>query len=68
MCAYYAGLQVPQVLAELYEGSCFGELALLHNVKRTASIISKGKSEFLRVDKEGKLMGQVRVPQGGQGR
>ena len=45
------------MLADLYEGSCFGELALLHNVKRSASIISKGNSEFLRVDREGKVMG-----------
>jgi len=35
----------------LHPGDSFGELALLHNTKRTASIICSGTSEFLRVDK-----------------
>lgn len=33
------------------EGDAFGELALLHNIRRTATIICKEDSEFLRVDK-----------------
>ena len=33
------------------EGDAFGELALLHNIRRTATIICKQNSEFLRVDK-----------------
>lgn len=33
------------------EGDAFGELALLHNIRRTATIICKENSEFLRVDK-----------------
>ena len=33
------------------EGDAFGELALLHNIRRTATIICKADSEFLRVDK-----------------
>lgn len=32
-------------------GDAFGELALLHNIRRTATIICKADSEFLRVDK-----------------
>ena len=33
------------------EGDAFGEMALLHNIRRTATIICKENSEFLRVDK-----------------
>jgi len=40
-----------QRVAELTAGDSFGELALLHNTKRTASIRCRGTSEFLRVDK-----------------
>ncbi|XP_013382263.1 cyclic nucleotide-binding domain-containing protein 2-like [Lingula anatina] len=40
-----------QVLAELGEGASFGELALLHNIRRTATIICKGNCDFLRMDK-----------------
>lgn len=40
-----------QVVGEMSEGDAFGELALLHNIRRTATIICKQDSEFLRVDK-----------------
>lgn len=40
-----------QVIGEMSEGDAFGELALLHNIRRTATIICKENSEFLRVDK-----------------
>jgi len=40
-----------QVVGEMSEGDAFGELALLHNIRRTATIICKENSEFLRVDK-----------------
>ncbi|XP_057292624.1 uncharacterized protein LOC130621349 [Hydractinia symbiolongicarpus] len=40
-----------QVIGELQAGDSFGELALLHNTKRAASILCRGTSEFLRVDK-----------------
>ncbi|XP_070537490.1 cyclic nucleotide-binding domain-containing protein 2-like [Ptychodera flava] len=40
-----------QVIGELGPGASFGELALLHNSKRTATIVCKGNCEFLRVDK-----------------
>lgn len=46
-----AGEYYNQRVGELNAGDCFGELALLHNTKRTASIRSRGTSEFLRVDK-----------------
>jgi len=46
------GLVHTQLLGELCEGSSFGELALLHNIKRTATIVCRGNNcEFLRVDK-----------------
>ena len=48
------GEQSTQMLGELVAGASFGELALMHNIKRTATIICKGFSQFLRVDKEGK--------------
>ena len=35
----------------MFAGDSFGELALLHDIKRTATIICKGDAEFLRVDK-----------------
>lgn len=40
-----------QIVGELYAGDSFGELALLHDIKRAASIICKGPAEFLTVDK-----------------
>nr|XP_006823958.1 PREDICTED: cyclic nucleotide-binding domain-containing protein 2-like [Saccoglossus kowalevskii] len=41
-----------QITGELGPGSSFGELALLHDSKRTATVICKGDCEFLRVDKQ----------------
>ena len=37
-------------MGELHPGDMFGELALLHNTNRAASVVCKGTSEFLRVD------------------
>ncbi|KAL9967240.1 hypothetical protein ACROYT_G025424 [Oculina patagonica] len=47
----HTGEQHKQVVGEMSEGDAFGELALLHNIRRTATIICKENSEFLRVDK-----------------
>ncbi|CAH3175808.1 unnamed protein product, partial [Porites evermanni] len=47
----HTGEQHKQVVGEMSEGDAFGELALLHNIRRTATIICKQDSEFLRVDK-----------------
>ncbi|CAH3124264.1 unnamed protein product [Pocillopora meandrina] len=47
----FTGEQHKQVVGEMAEGDAFGELALLHNIRRTATIICKENSEFLRVDK-----------------
>ncbi|KAJ7381256.1 hypothetical protein OS493_001373 [Desmophyllum pertusum] len=47
----HTGEQHKQVVGEMSEGDAFGELALLHNIRRTATIICKEDSEFLRVDK-----------------
>jgi len=47
----FVGEYYIQRVGELTAGDCFGELALLHNTKRTASIRCRGQSEFLRVDK-----------------
>ena len=41
-----------QVLGEMCEGDAFGELALLQNSTRTATIICKTPCEFLKIDKE----------------
>ena len=40
-----------QVIGEILAGDSFGELALLHNTRRRASIICKEDTEFLRLDK-----------------
>lgn len=40
-----------QIVAEMFAGDSFGELALLHDIKRAATIICKGQAEFLTVDK-----------------
>ena len=40
-----------QIVGEMFAGDSFGELALLHDIKRAATIICKGDAEFLRVDK-----------------
>ncbi|XP_068760054.1 uncharacterized protein [Montipora capricornis] len=47
----HTGEQHKQLIGEMAEGDAFGELALLHNIRRTATIICKEDSEFLRVDK-----------------
>ncbi|EDO32940.1 predicted protein, partial [Nematostella vectensis] len=41
------------IVGEMFAGDSFGELALLHDIKRTATIICKGRAEFLRLDKPG---------------
>ena len=41
-----------KIITELREGSSFGELALIHECKRRATIVSKEKSEFLVIHKE----------------
>ena len=41
-----------KIVTELKEGSSFGELALIHECKRRATIVSKEKSEFLVIHKE----------------
>ena len=41
-----------RIMTELREGSSFGELALIHECKRRATIVSKEKSEFLVIHKE----------------
>ncbi|KAK3731497.1 hypothetical protein QZH41_000320 [Actinostola sp. cb2023] len=45
------GRVITQDVAEMFAGDMFGEVSLLHNIQRTATIICKGKSEFLRIDK-----------------
>lgn len=40
-----------QIVGEMFAGDSFGEFALLHDIKRTATIICKGTAEFLTVDK-----------------
>ena len=37
-------------VAELAEGQCFGEIALLHNCKRTATVRTKGPVELWAID------------------
>ena len=44
-------LVVFQIVGEMFAGDSFGELALLHDMKRAATIICKGTAEFLTVDK-----------------
>ncbi|KAK3731514.1 hypothetical protein QZH41_008547 [Actinostola sp. cb2023] len=41
-----------QIVGEMTEADSFGELALLHDIRRAATIICKETSEFLIVDKE----------------
>ena len=48
---YYLILAVFQIVGEMFAGDSFGELALLHGMKRAATIICKGTAEFLTVDK-----------------
>lgn len=40
-----------QIVGELEEGAAFGELALLHDSRRRATIVCKEPSEFLTIDK-----------------
>ncbi|XP_039267857.1 cGMP-dependent protein kinase 2-like [Styela clava] len=40
-----------QTVGEISAGSSFGELALIQDCTRTATIVCKGTSQFLRVDK-----------------
>ena len=37
----------------MFAGDSFGGLALLHDMKRAATIICKGQAEFMTVDKPG---------------
>ena len=39
------------IVGELGSGSAFGELALLHDARRRATIVCKEDSEFLKIDK-----------------
>ncbi|XP_028399067.1 cGMP-dependent protein kinase, isozyme 1-like [Dendronephthya gigantea] len=41
-----------QVLGEMSDGGAFGELALLQNTTRTATIVCKTACEFLKIDKD----------------
>ncbi|XP_031551248.1 cAMP-dependent protein kinase regulatory subunit-like [Actinia tenebrosa] len=41
-----------QIVGEMSEGDSFGELALLHDIRRAATIICKTSCEFLIVDKD----------------
>ncbi|XP_072039345.1 uncharacterized protein [Amphiura filiformis] len=45
------GTQHTQYVGQSKAGSSFGELSLLHGTKRAATIITKGDTEFLRLDK-----------------
>ena len=38
----FIGEKQKTLLGEIKEGSSFGEVALVHNVKRTATVICKG--------------------------
>ena len=40
-----------QIVGEMFAGDSFGELALLHDIRRAATIICKGAVEFLTIDK-----------------
>ena len=45
------GKKVNMIVGELSSGAAFGELALLHDDRRRATIVCKEHSEFLKVDK-----------------
>lgn len=45
------GKKINMIVGELCSGAAFGELALLHDDKRRATIVCKDYSEFLKVDK-----------------
>jgi len=40
-----------QIVGEIQAGNCFGELALVKDITRTATVVCKGDSEFLRLDR-----------------
>ena len=40
-----------QIVREMFAGDSFGELALLHDITRAATVICKGTVEFLTIDK-----------------
>ena len=45
------GKDVPEFRRKLFRGTCFGELALLYNAPRSASIKSVGKCELWGIDR-----------------
>jgi len=48
----HTGEHFHQIVAELNTGQIFGELALMNDVTRTATIVCRMDSEFLRIDRE----------------
>jgi hypothetical protein len=40
---FNVGQKTTNVLTEMKEGSSFGDLALMHNIKRTATVVCKGR-------------------------
>ena len=46
MICDFAGRMVTKTIGELYEGATFGDLALIHKTKRSASIVCKGHVQF----------------------
>ena len=45
------GEKYTQIVSEIKAGSSFGELALVKDIRRTAAVVCKCDSEFLRLDK-----------------
>lgn len=45
------GKKLNTIVGDLGSGSAFGELALLHDARRRATVVCKENSEFLKVDK-----------------
>ena len=48
---HVTGKKLNTIVGELGSGSAFGELALLHDARRRATIVCKENTEFLKVDK-----------------
>lgn len=48
---HMTGKKLNTIVGELGSGSAFGELALLHDARRRATIVCKENAEFLKVDK-----------------